>query len=51
MACIWKKNNTYFVRCMINYKYIVIGIYNTEQEAKQAYNQFIIKNNLNRKLK
>jgi hypothetical protein len=51
MASIRYRKNEWICRCMINYKYIVIGIYNTEQEAIKAYNEFIIKNNLNRKLK
>lgn len=34
----------------INYKQIRIGSYDTEIEAAQAFNEYILKNNLNRKL-
>jgi len=49
--CIRKTKGLYEVRIMINYKYNIVGYFKIEDEAKQAYNQFIIKNNLNRKLK
>ncbi len=34
----------------INYKQIKIGVYDTEIEAARAFNEYILKNNLNRKL-
>ena len=34
----------------INKKQIRIGIYDTEIEAAQAFNEYVLKNNLNRKL-
>ena len=34
----------------INYKQIKIGVYNTEIEAAQAFNEYVLKNNLNREL-
>ena len=34
----------------INYKQIKIGVYDTEIEAARAFNEYVLKNNLNRKL-
>lgn len=40
-----------WVSCItINYKQIRIGVYDTEIEAARAFNEYILKNNLNRKL-
>jgi hypothetical protein len=36
---------------MIKYKYIIIGYYSTKELAEIAYNDYVVKNNLNRKLK
>ena len=36
---------------MIEYKYHIIGEFKTEKEAIDAYNDFILTHNLNRKLK
>ena len=41
----------WLVRCMIEYKYHIIGEFKTEADAIEAYNAFIINNKLNRKLK
>jgi hypothetical protein len=38
-------------RAMIKYKYILIGYFDTEQQAIDEYNKFIDQNNLNRKKK
>ena len=51
MTCIRKSKNMWLVRCMIEYKYHIIGEFKTEAEAIEAYNAFIINNKLNRKLK
>jgi hypothetical protein len=51
MACIRFRRNEWICRCMVKYKYVIIGYYKTEQDAKDAYNEFIEKNNLNRKKK
>ena len=40
----------YDVSISVNYKSSYIGRFNTEIEAAQAYNDYIINNNLNRKL-
>jgi hypothetical protein len=50
MTCIRFSKGVYECRCMVNYKYVYIGFFKTEQDAKFAYNDFIIQNNLNRKL-
>ena len=36
---------------MVNYKYVVIGFYDTLTDAKKAYNNYVILHKLNRKLK
>jgi len=36
---------------MMRYEYHIIGEYKTEAEAIDAYNNFILNNKLNRKLK
>ena len=41
----------YECRCMIEYKYVLIGMFKTKLDAIHAYNEYILKNNLNRKLK
>jgi hypothetical protein len=51
MSCIRFAKGMWLVRCMMEYKYHIIGQFKTEKEAIDAYNAFIIKNNLNRKLK
>lgn len=51
MTCIRKSKNMWLVRCMIEYKYHIIGEFKTEKEAILAYNQYIINHKLNRKLK
>jgi hypothetical protein len=51
MTCIRFAKGMWLVRCMMGYKYHIIGEYKTEAEAIDAYNAFIVKNNLNRKLK
>lgn len=45
------KNNLWECRCMINYKYIIIGYYSTKELAEIAYNEYVLKHKLNRKLK
>ena len=51
MSCIRYRRNEYVVRCMIKYKYVIIGYFKTKEEAEIAYDKYIIDNNLNRKLK
>jgi hypothetical protein len=51
MACIRFAQGVWKVRCMMDYKYHIIGEYKTEKEANEAYNIFIVTNKLNRKLK
>ena len=51
MSCIRKSKGLWLVRCMMRYEYVIIGEYKTEAEAVDAYNNFIVKNNLNRKMK
>ena len=51
MSCIRKSKGMWVARCMVTYNYVTIGEYKTEAEAVDAYNAFIVKNNLNRKLK
>jgi hypothetical protein len=51
MVAIRRVNNKWLSPIIIDYKYIVIGYYDTEQQAKDGYNEYIKKNNLNRKLK
>lgn len=46
-----KTKGLYEVKVMINYKNIIIGYFKTEEIAKEEYNKFIEKNNLNRKKK
>jgi hypothetical protein len=41
-----KKGKKWEVDCSVNSKLIYIGRYNTEEEAAKAYNDFVIKNNL-----
>ena len=51
MTTIRKTKGKFECRIMINYRYVLIGYFNTELEAKDKYNEFIFKNNLNRKIK
>ena len=51
MSCIRYAKGVWFVRCMMKYEYVIIGEFKSEKEAIDAYNDFIVKNNLNRKLK
>jgi len=44
-----KTKGLYEVKVMIQYKNIIVGYFKTEDEAKEEYNKFIEKNNLNRK--
>jgi hypothetical protein len=46
-----KTKGLYEVKVMIHYKNIIVGYFKTEEEAKKEYNNFIEKNNLNRKRK
>lgn len=49
MTTIRKTKGLYECRCMIQYKYVLIGMYKTKEEAIYAYNEYIMKNGLNRK--
>jgi len=51
MTTIRQTRGEWECRCMIKYKYHLIGYFKTKLEAEIAYDNFIIKNNLNRKLK
>lgn len=50
MTCIRETKGRFECRCMVHYKYVLIGYFKNITEAKIAYNDYIIKNNLNRKL-
>lgn len=50
MACIRHSYGLWIARCMINYKYHTIGEYKSKQEAISAYNDYIFRNNLKRKI-
>lgn len=50
MTCIRLTRDVYECRLMIKYQYVYLGYYKTKTEAILAYNDYIIKNNLNRKL-
>lgn len=45
------KNNLWECRCMVKYKYVMIGFYSTKELAIIAYNEYVLKHELNRKLK
>lgn len=51
MTCIRFTKGWYECRCMIHYKYVLIGMYKTKEEAVIAYNEYIIQKGLNRKPK
>jgi hypothetical protein len=50
MTCIRETKGLFECRLMIKYQYVYIGYFKTKIEAILAYNDYIIKNNLNRKL-
>ena len=50
MTCIRFTKGKYECRCMVRYQYVMIGMFKTKQDAIIAYNDYIIKNHLNRKL-
>jgi hypothetical protein len=51
MSCIRFAKGVWIVRCMIKYKYVMIGYFKTKLEAITAYNDYVILHKLNRKLK
>jgi hypothetical protein len=51
MSCIRFAKGVWIVRCMVHYKYVMIGYYSTKELAIIAYNDYVLKNNLNRKIK
>jgi hypothetical protein len=51
MTTIRQTRGEWECRCMVNYKYVMIGYYSTKELAIIAYNEYVTKNNLNRKLK
>jgi hypothetical protein len=51
MTTIRQTHGEWECRCMINYKYVMIGYFKKKNDAIIAYNDFILKNNLKRKLK
>lgn len=50
MTTIRKTKGQYECRCMIAYKYVLIGMYKTREEAVNAYNEYITHMGLKRKL-
>ena len=50
MTTIRYTRGEYECRCMIKYKYVLIGYFKTKELAKSAYNEYILTNGLNRKL-
>lgn len=50
MTTIRKTKGQYECRCMIAYKYVLIGMYKNREDAAIAYNEYIIHNGLKRKL-
>jgi len=50
MTCIRFAKGVWKCRAMVNCKYVIIGEFKTKIDAIQAYNNFIVKNNINRKL-
>ena len=51
MTTIRLTHGEYECRCMVNYKYVMIGYFKTKEQAIQAYNNYVILHKLNRKLK
>jgi hypothetical protein len=51
MSCIRFANGVWKVRCMIKYKYHIIGEFRDKKDAENAYNEYVLKHELNRKLK
>ena len=51
MTTIRYTRGEYECRCMVRYKYVLIGYFKTKEQAKSAYNEYILTHNLNRKLK
>lgn len=47
---VYKNNNKFQSRIKHNGKLVYLGYYNTKTEAAQAYNNYVINNNLNREL-
>lgn len=50
MTTIRKTRGQYECRCMIDYKYVLIGMYKTREDAVIAYNEYITNMCLKRKL-
>ena len=50
MTTIRKTRGQYECRCMIDYKYVFIGMYKTREDAVIAYNEYITNMGLKRKL-
>ena len=51
MTCIRFAQGVWKCRCMMGYKYHIIGEFKTEADAIDAYNNFILIHKLNRKFK
>jgi hypothetical protein len=51
MTTIRQTHGEWECRCMVNYKYVMIGYFKTKIDAINAYNDYVILHNLNRKLK
>ena len=50
MTTIRKTKGQYECRCMIEYKYVLIGMYKTREDAVIANNKYITRMGLKRKL-
>lgn len=50
MSCIRHSYGIWIARCMIHYKYHIIGKYKTKKDAITGYNEYIFREKLNRKI-